>query len=66
MSTCCLIIQEVVTTINAILKPLYIKKPSNAGLKTIVQGFRDKWGFPQVARAIDGSHIPIKAHQRIT
>nr|XP_017210663.2 NACHT, LRR and PYD domains-containing protein 3-like [Danio rerio] len=27
----------------------------------IVQGFRDRWGFPQVAGAIDGTHINIKA-----
>ncbi len=61
LSTCYLIVQEVITAINTILKPLYIKTPSDADLRTIVQGFRDKWGFPQVAGAIDDSHIPIKA-----
>uniref|UniRef100_A0A672Z6H4 DDE Tnp4 domain-containing protein n=1 Tax=Sphaeramia orbicularis TaxID=375764 RepID=A0A672Z6H4_9TELE len=61
ISTCCLITQEVITAINTILKPMYLKIPSPADFKTIIQAFRDKWRFPQVAGAIDGTHIPIKA-----
>ena len=31
------------------------------GLRTIVDSFESKWGFPQCTGAIDGSHIPIIA-----
>lgn len=61
MSTACRIIQDVVTAINVIMKPLYIKMPSPADLRGITQTFRDKWNFPQVAGAIDGTHISIQA-----
>ncbi|XP_062409140.1 uncharacterized protein LOC134100105 [Sardina pilchardus] len=61
LSTCCLITQEVVTAINVILKPKYLKHPSAAEFRVITQGFRDRWRFPQVAGAIDGTHIKIRA-----
>lgn len=61
ISTCCFITQEVVTAINSVLKPMYLKHPSAAELRLIVQGFRDRWRFPQVAGAIDGTHIAIRA-----
>uniref|UniRef100_A0A672GHH6 DDE Tnp4 domain-containing protein n=1 Tax=Salarias fasciatus TaxID=181472 RepID=A0A672GHH6_SALFA len=61
LSTCCLIKHEVVTAINKILKPKYIRHPTAAEMRVIVQGFRDKWHFPQVAGAIDGTHINIRA-----
>ncbi|KAL2095524.1 hypothetical protein ACEWY4_007672 [Coilia grayii] len=61
LSTCCLITQEVVTGINVILKPKYLKHPSAAEFRLIAQGFRDRWRFPQVAGAIDGTHIKITA-----
>uniref|UniRef100_A0A673JIK9 DDE Tnp4 domain-containing protein n=1 Tax=Sinocyclocheilus rhinocerous TaxID=307959 RepID=A0A673JIK9_9TELE len=61
LSTCCTITQEVVTAINVVMKPLYIKHPSAAEFRQIIQGFRDKWRFPQVAGAIDGTHIKIRA-----
>lgn len=60
-STCCVITQEVITAINTALKTLYLKKPSAADFRKIVQGFQDKWRFPQVVGAIDGTHVPIKA-----
>ncbi|XP_055021243.1 uncharacterized protein LOC129412156 [Boleophthalmus pectinirostris] len=61
LSTCCQITQEVVTAINAILKPKYLKHPSATEFRLIAQGFRDRWRFPQVAGAIDGTHIKIRA-----
>ncbi len=61
LSTCCIITQKVVTAINVIMQPQYIKTPSAVEFRMIVQGFRDRWGFPQVAGAIDGTHINIKA-----
>ncbi|KAM9424168.1 uncharacterized protein KZ484_010982 isoform 2-T2 [Pholidichthys leucotaenia] len=59
ISTACIVTQQVVTAINRVMQHLYIKTPSDAELKTIVQGYRDKWRFPQVAGAIDGTHIGI-------
>ncbi|XP_026225062.1 protein ANTAGONIST OF LIKE HETEROCHROMATIN PROTEIN 1-like [Anabas testudineus] len=61
LSTCCTITQEVVTAINVVMKPQYIKRPSLTEFRQIVQGFRDRWRFPQVAGAIDGTHIKIRA-----
>ncbi|XP_055041197.1 uncharacterized protein [Misgurnus anguillicaudatus] len=61
LSTCCLITQEVVTAINVVMKPQYIKHPTAAEFRQIIQGYRDKWRFPQVVGAIDGSHIKITA-----
>ncbi|PWA23147.1 hypothetical protein CCH79_00001919 [Gambusia affinis] len=61
ISTACCVTQQVVTAINVVMKPLYIKTPSEAELMVIVQGFRDRWALPQVAGAIDGTHISIMA-----
>lgn len=33
--------------------------PRGNKLREIVNGFESDWGFPQVAGAINGSHIPI-------
>ena len=49
------------SAIHAVMKPQYIKHPSAAEFRLVVQGFRDRWRFPQVAGAIDGTHIKISA-----
>lgn len=36
-----------------------IRIPSEQEFKIIIQGFRDRWSFPQCGRAIDGTHIGI-------
>lgn len=56
-----MIIQQVVAAINTVMKGEYIKTPSAAEFRVIVQGYRDRWRFPQVAGAIDGTHISILA-----
>ncbi|XP_057675458.1 uncharacterized protein LOC130905787 isoform X2 [Corythoichthys intestinalis] len=61
ISTACQITQEVVTAINKVMKRHYIRTPSDEELGVIVQGYRDKWGFPQVAGVIDRTHIGIQA-----
>lgn len=61
LTTCCTITQGVATAINLILKPKNLKHPSAAELRLIVQSFRDRWRFPQVAGAIDGTHIKNRA-----
>ena len=52
----------VVETCHAIathLFSIYVFIPSGEKLKEVVDGFEEFWGFPQVAGAIDGTHIPI-------
>lgn len=49
LSTCCTITQEIVTAINVVMKPLYIKHPSAAE-------FRQIWVFKT-----NGTHIKIRA-----
>ena len=46
-----------------ILLPKYIRFPSSDGLTEVVDGFKHKWGFPQCAGAVDGTHIPILSPQ---
>ena len=40
---------------------LYINFPMGDALREVIEGFEDKWGYPQCAGAIDGSHISISA-----
>nr|XP_055051176.1 uncharacterized protein LOC129436904 [Misgurnus anguillicaudatus] len=61
LSTACVVTQQVVSAILFILKPNLIKVPTGNNLKHVVNGFRDRWGFPQCAGAIDGTHVPIIA-----
>lgn len=37
---------------------LYVRVPSADGLKVVIDGFENRWGFPQTCGA-DRSHIPI-------
>ena len=41
------------------LMPRYVRIPSDASLREIIDGFQRRWGFPQTVGAIDGTHIPI-------
>ena len=50
---CCAVVEK--------LFKKYVKIPSREHLDEVVEGFETKWGFPQCAGAIDGSHIPIIA-----
>ncbi|GAA6087254.1 putative nuclease HARBI1 [Tachysurus ichikawai] len=61
LSTACVVTQQVVSAIVLILKPNLIKIPTGNNLRNVVNGFRDRWGFPQCAGAIDGTHVPIIA-----
>ena len=55
----CLVIKEVCAAIVNVLQPRYIKWPTGESLKTVIQAFQEKNGFPQCAGAVDGTHIPI-------
>lgn len=62
-STVCLVTREVCQAMVAVLLPKYIRFPVNDGLKEVVTGFKHKWGFPQCAGVVDGTHIPIVSPQ---
>ena len=55
----CLIAKEVCSAIVEVLLPRYIKVPTGDSLKEVIHGFKHKWGFPQCAGAVDGTHISI-------
>ena len=55
----CLIVKEVCSAIVEVLLPRYIKVPTGDSLKEVIRGFKHKWGFPQCAGAVDGTHISI-------
>ena len=58
-STVCLVSKEVSSAIVKLLLPRYILFPTGAALREVVDGFKNEYGFPQCAGAVDGSHIPI-------
>lgn len=60
-STAVTIANDVASAIVNKMLPLYIQTPSEEEFKLIIQGFRDKWGFPQCGGAIDRAHIGILA-----
>ncbi|KAM3849596.1 uncharacterized protein ACN63O_002484 [Diretmus argenteus] len=60
-STAVTIANDVASVIANYMLPLYIRTPSEDEFKVIIQGFRDRWGFPQCGGAIDGTHIGILA-----
>ena len=59
-STVCCIVKDSCEAIVKVLLPKYINFPVGLKLKEIVKGFLDRWGLPQCAGAIDGSHIPVR------
>lgn len=60
-STICVIVQETCSAIVTVLMKTYIAFPKDGALRAVVNGFENKWGFPQCVGSIDGSHIPISA-----
>lgn len=60
-STACMITHETVSAIVHVPKSCFISVPRGTALRDGVNGFRDRWGFPQCAGAIDGTHVPIIA-----
>ncbi|XP_035692548.1 protein ANTAGONIST OF LIKE HETEROCHROMATIN PROTEIN 1-like [Branchiostoma floridae] len=57
----CHVVHDVCQAIVDVLLPRYLTFPSGERLRETVQGYGEKWGFPQCAGAVDGSHIAIKA-----
>ena len=57
--TVCAVVHETCEAFVAKLMGLYISFPIGEQLSVVVQGFMDKWEFPQCASSIDGSHISV-------
>ena len=58
--TVCCIVHDTCKAIVKLLLPNYIRFPTGDRLNEVVQGFLSKWGIPQCAGSIDGSHIPVR------
>ena len=58
-STAHTIFHNVVKSMNIVLLKMYIKFPTGDSLRRVTDGFKCKWGFPQCAGAIDGTHSPL-------
>ena len=57
------IVLETSSIMTTKLLPRYVHFPEGTRLREVVDGFEACWGFPQVAGAIDGTHIPIISPQ---
>ena len=55
-----LCVKEVCQAIVKRLKSRYITIPKGDDLKQVMAIYKEKWGFPMCAGAIDGTHVPIK------
>ena len=59
ISTVCTIVIETSRAITKHIFPRFVKMPTGNKLTEAVDGYKARWGFPQVVGAIDGGHIPI-------
>ena len=57
--TVCVITKEVCAAIVNILLPKFIRIPTGDNLKAVIEGFKDKLGFPKCVGVVDETHIPI-------
>ena len=57
LSTVCVTVREVCTSIVHVLMARYIRIPTGEAAQTVVDGFLHTWGFPQCFGAIDGCLI---------
>ena len=58
-STVCVVTKQVCRALVETLLPKYIRFPTNENLKEVIDGFKHKFGVPQCAGVVDGTHIPI-------
>lgn len=57
----CLIVNDFCQAMRDELWREYIQLPQLEELQNVIRGFKTRWGCPQCAGAIDGSHIPVIA-----
>ena len=55
------ICDEICAVVASKLLKTFVTLPIGSELYEVIIDFEERWGFPQCAGAIDGSHIPIKA-----
>ena len=55
----CVVVHETCEAIVSRLLPVYISFPTGEQLADVVKDLKEKWGFPQCAGSIDGSHISV-------
>lgn len=53
------IVVDTCTAISSHLISKYVKMPIEEHLQEVIDGFEQRWGFPQTVGAIDGTHVPI-------
>ncbi|XP_053705888.1 uncharacterized protein LOC128749911 [Synchiropus splendidus] len=64
LSSVCVFTQQVISAINRELKAEYLHSPSDAEFRDLVDGFRDRWGFPQCVGVVGGTRVNILAPSR--
>ncbi|XP_018586601.1 protein ANTAGONIST OF LIKE HETEROCHROMATIN PROTEIN 1-like isoform X2 [Scleropages formosus] len=60
-STVCKCVRDVCHAIVGLLRPLYLRQPSEQELEDAARLFHRRWGFPHCMGAVDSLHIAIVA-----
>ena len=60
----CICIRKVAAAVLRKLKPKYMSVAKGDELARVIANYKEKWGFPICAGAIDGTHIPISTPQQ--
>ena len=60
----CICIRKVAAAVLRKLKPKYMSVAKGDELAHVIANYKEKWGFPICAGAIDGTHIPISTPQQ--
>ncbi len=60
-SAVCSILYNFIRAVVAQLVDEFIQLPKGASLQSVLNGFLNRWNFPQCAGAVDGTHFAIKA-----
>ncbi|XP_019626781.1 PREDICTED: protein ALP1-like [Branchiostoma belcheri] len=57
----CNLVHDFCQVVVETLLPRYISWPKGEALRQTVNGYEQRWAFPQCAGAVDGTHIEVKA-----
>ena len=60
----CICIRKVAAAVLRKLRPKYLSIAKGDELAHVIANYKEKWGFPMCAGAIDGTHIPISTPQQ--
>ncbi len=64
-SAVCSILYNFIRAVVAQLVDEFIQLPKGASLQSVLDGFLNRWNFPQCIGAVDGTHFDIKAPQEM-